>query len=91
MRRHRTALLVCAIAGGVASFMHVRTAAQVVTPRPEELRFQALLNEPVATPDRRGVVAGTAALLVKDRLTGQCFLAVTIGDSVGLSPTSCQP
>jgi hypothetical protein len=75
---------------GVAA-TYVRTRAQVATPRPNELRFQAVLNEPIATPDQRSVVAGTSALLVKDRVTGLCFLAVTIGDSMGLSPTPCQP
>jgi hypothetical protein len=50
-----------------------------------------VLNEPLATPDQRSVVAGTSALLVKDRVTGLCFLAVTIGDAMGLSPTPCQP
>jgi hypothetical protein len=48
-----------------------------------------LLNEPIATSNGRAVVAGTSALVVKDRVTGQCFLAVTIGDSMGLSPATC--
>jgi hypothetical protein len=69
--------------------MYVRAGAQVVTPRPGELRYQALLSEPIATPNRGAVVAGTSALLVKDRVTGQCFLAVTVGNSVGLSAAEC--
>jgi hypothetical protein len=69
--------------------VYVRAAAQVATPRPEELRFQALLTQPIATADRRSVVAGTSALLVRDRVTGQCFVAVTVGDSVGVSAASC--
>ena len=40
--------------------------AQVLTPPPEQLRFQALLTEPIATPDRRSVVAGTNVMVVKD-------------------------
>jgi hypothetical protein len=69
-----------------------RAGAQVMTPRPEELRFQMVLNEPIAAPQRGGgVVAGTSAVLVKDRLTGQCFVAVTIGNAMGLSPATCQP
>jgi hypothetical protein len=80
-----TMLLLVAMA-----MIYVRAAAQVVTPRPEELRFSALLNEPIATANHRAVVAGTSALLVKDRVTGQCFLAVTIGDSMGLSPAACE-
>ncbi len=79
----KTTLALVAASSGMAAAMYVRAGAQVMTPRPEELRFQALLSEPIAAPDRRGVVAGTSALLVKDRLTGQCFIAVTIGDGVG--------
>ena len=79
------------LATGSLGTMYVGADAQVLTPRPEDLRFQVLLNEPLAEPNRRGVVAGTSALLVKDRLTGQCFVAVTIGNSMGLSPAACQP
>jgi hypothetical protein len=79
------------LASAGAATTYVRARAQVVTPRPNELRFQVVLNEPLATPDQRSVVAGTSALLVKDRVTGLCFLAVTIGDAMGLSPTPCQP
>ena len=73
----------------VLAAMYVRAEAQVLTPPPAELRYQALLSEPIATPDRRAIVAGTSAMLVKDRVTGRCFLAVTIGNSMGLSPTDC--
>ena len=76
---------------GVATTLYVRVAAQVVTPRPGDLRYQALLSEPIATPNRAAVVAGTSAMLVTDRVTGRCFLAVTIGNSVGLAPTVCGP
>lgn len=86
----RTALALVVATSGLAA-MYVRAGAQVVTPRAEELRFQTVLSEPIAAPDRRGVVAGTSALLVKDRLTGQCFVAITIGDGVGLSPARCEP
>ena len=80
--------LACAV---VAGALIVRAGAQVLTPRPEELRFEAVLTEPIATPDRRSVVAGTSALLVRDRRSGQCYLAVTIGHSVGLAPARCEP
>ena len=89
-KTYKSVMLVSVIAAAVTAAMYGRTAAQVVTPRPEELRFQALLSEPIATPNQRGVVAGTSALLVKDRRTGQCFLAVTIGDAMGLSATACE-
>jgi hypothetical protein len=73
----------------VLATLYVRARAQVVTPRPEELRYQALLTEPIAAPEGRSVVAGTSALLIKDRVSGQCFLAVTVGNSLGLSPATC--
>jgi hypothetical protein len=69
--------------------MYLRGQAQVVTPRPEDLRYQAVLTEPIATPERRSVVAGTSALLIRDRVTGQSFLAITVGDSVGVSAATC--
>ena len=74
----------------VTATMGVRAGAQVVTARPEELRFYTLLSEPVAAPGRRGVVAGTSAMLVKDRITGQCFVAITVGNALGLSPATCE-
>jgi hypothetical protein len=87
---YRTLPLALVLLALVMATMYARAGAQVVTPRPEELRFQALVSEPIATPDRRAVVAGTSALLVRDRLTGQCFVAVTIGGSMGLSPAACE-
>jgi hypothetical protein len=68
---------------------YVRGRAQVLTPPPQELRYQTLLMEPIATETQQAVVAGTSVLLIKDRITGQCFLAVRIGDSAGLSPSPC--
>jgi hypothetical protein len=63
--------------------------AQVLTPRPQELRFQALLNEPIATPDGKSVVAGTSALMVRDRETGQCYVIVTLGSAISMSSAGC--
>lgn len=91
MTRAFMIVVVAVILTASIAAMYVRASAQVLTPRPEDLRFQVLLNEPIAEPNRRGVVAGTSALVVKDRLTGQCFVAVTIGNSMGLSPAACQP
>jgi ABC-type cobalamin transport system permease subunit len=88
-RTYRTVIVALAAISAAMATMYVRADAQLVSPRPEELRFQALLNEPIAEPGRRGVVAGTSALLVKDRRTGQCFVAITIGNAMGLSPAAC--
>ena len=74
----------------IMSALYVGVRAQVVvTPRPEELRFQLLANEPVAAIDGRGVVPGVSTLFIRDRATGQCFVAVSLGNSVGLSPATC--
>ncbi len=89
MRTPHKALMLGSVLSVLITSMYIRAGAQIVTPRPVELRYQALLNEPIATPDRGAVVAGTSALLVKDRVTGQCFLAVTVGNSVGLSAAEC--
>jgi hypothetical protein len=80
--------LVAAVAVG-ALIGHVH--AQVLTPPPDQLRFEAVLNEPIGTPDRRSVVAGTSALLIRDRRSGQCYLAVTVGNGVGLADARCEP
>ena len=68
-----------------------RANAQVLTPPPDQLRFEAVLNEPIGTPDRRSTVAGTSALLIRDRRSGQCYLAVTVGNGVGLADARCEP
>lgn len=81
------ALMLLAVA--LAS-VYVRAFAQVLTPRPEEVRFEAILNQPIAASGRRGIVGGTSAIVIKDRRTGQCFVAVTIGNSMGLSPAACE-
>lgn len=85
-------MLAGSLVGAVAAGALIgRAHAQVLTPPPDQLRFEAILNEPIGTPDRRSVVAGTSALLVRDRRSGQCFLAVTVRDSVGLAPARCDP
>ena len=87
---HRTLTLAAVLLALVMSALYVQVRAQVtVTPRPEELRFQVLVNEPVASTDRRGVVPGVSALVMRDRSTGQCFVAVTLGNAIGLSPAPC--
>ena len=87
--RYPHRLLIAVLALVLALPLMFTARAQVLAPRPEELRFQALLNEPVATADRHSVVAGVNALLVKDRRSGQCYVAITVGPSVGLAPATC--
>jgi len=91
--KHRNGLILAALAlmlliGLPLVFTTLR--AQVVTARPEELRFQAVLHEPVAAPDRRSVVAGTDALLIKDRRTGQCYVAISVGQSMAMAAAACE-
>lgn len=85
--RSVTVLLV--VVSVMLAALYVRARAQVINPRPEELRYQALLTQPIATPQRQSVVAGVSALLIRDRTSGECYLAVMIGNSVGLSPATC--
>jgi hypothetical protein len=89
-RTSKALILASLLLAVVMAAVSAGAGAQVVTPRPEELRYYTLLSEPVAAPGRRGVVAGTSAMLVKDRITGQCFVAITVGEGVGLSPSACE-
>jgi hypothetical protein len=70
-----------------AVFVHAR--AQVLASGPERVRFQMLSNEPIATPDGGAVVAGSSASVVRDRRTGQCYVAVTMGSAMGLDRVDC--
>ena len=70
-----------------AGFGYAR--AQVLSPKPEDLRFQLLINEPIATPDRRSVVAGTSALVLKDSRSGHCHVVVTVGGAIAMAPVEC--
>jgi len=79
-----TAGLLIAFGAGYGS-----ARGQVMTPRPDTVRFQMVTNEPVAAPDNRSVVAGWSAMVIKDRLTRQCFAAVTEGESMSTTPVNC--
>jgi hypothetical protein len=81
-------IALCMLIGG--SLFWSVSRAQVLSPRPEELRFQVLLHEPVAAPDRRSVVAGTDALLIKDRRAGQCYVAISVGQSLAMTASACE-
>jgi hypothetical protein len=62
---------------------------QVLIPKPEDVRFVLLSNEPIATPDRHSVVAGWSSMLFKDRRTGQCYVAFTGGSASAVAPVTC--
>ena len=85
----RTSTVLLVMVSVILAALYAHARAQVITPRPEDLRYQALLTQPIATPERQSVVAGASALLIRDRTSGQCFLAVLVGNSVGLSPATC--
>lgn len=90
-RKHTYVLLLASLLLLIAlPLVFSAVGAQVLSPRPEELRFQLLLHEPVAAPDRRSVVAGTDALLVKDRRTGQCYVAISVGQSMAMAGAPCE-
>jgi hypothetical protein len=73
----------------VLAYSWPRANAQVFVPRPEDVRFQLLANEPVAAPDGRSTVAGWSALTLKDRRTNQCFVAFTQGSEMSALPVPC--
>jgi hypothetical protein len=81
------AALVTVLAG--FAMIYLPAQAQVLAPRPEDLRFQVISDEPIAAPDRRSVVAGTSAMVVKDLRTGRCYLAVTIVRGTSMAPVDC--
>ena len=85
----RLSVAVLTVALVVVAVLAGRARAQVVTPRPENLRFEMVLSEPIAMTGRTGVVAGTSAVLLKDRRTGQCHVAITIGSAMGMAPAEC--
>ena len=90
-RKHTYALLLASLLLQIGlPLVFPAARAQVLSPRPEELRFQVLLHEPVAAPDRRSVVAGTDALLVRDRRSGQCYVAISVGQSMAMASASCE-
>ena len=66
-----------------------RTRAQVAIPRPEDVRFQLLVNEPIAAPDGRSVVPASSALVLRDRRTSQCYIVVSVGSTMAMAPAAC--
>jgi hypothetical protein len=64
--------------------------AQVLIPRPEDVRFELVTQEPIAAPGRGSVVAGWYALVVKDRRTGTCYIALTQGNEMAMAPGECE-
>jgi hypothetical protein len=73
----------------IAGVLFRPSHAQVLTARPDEVRFQMVTNEPIAAPDRRSVVAGASAMVIKDQRTGQCYLVVTVAQSTSMAPAAC--
>jgi hypothetical protein len=82
--RKRRIVLAGTVVGGVIAWSVAATAGggQIVTARPESLRFQLIGNEPIAGPDGRAVVAGWAVLMFKDRTTQQCYAVLREGPAL---------
>jgi hypothetical protein len=68
-----------------------RARAQVLIPRAEDVRFELVTQEPIASPDHRSVVAGWYAVIVKDRRNGKCYVALTQGNEMAMAPGDCDP
>ena len=68
-------------------------ATQVaLVPNASEVRFQLIGNEPIAGPDGHALVKDWAALMFKDRKTGECYLVFARGsDMSAASVATCRP
>jgi hypothetical protein len=91
MRRAVTPAVILAIFLVVLAVGLEWTRAQVLIPRPDEVRFQLITNEPVAAPDRRAVIPGWSAQVIKDWQTSQCFVAISANREIAISPVACPP
>jgi hypothetical protein len=87
----RLSWVALAVAVIVIAMLVGRLRAQVLIPKSADLRFEMLLNEPIATAGRDAVVAGTSASVVRDRRSGQCYVAITVGRTMAMAPGSCGP
>jgi hypothetical protein len=85
----RLLLAATAIALVLIAAAYAHAHAQVLTARAEDVRFQLVTNEPIAAPEGRSIVAGTSALVLKDRRTGECFAAVTVGSAMAMVRVQC--
>jgi hypothetical protein len=81
-----TVVVVCVALAVIMAAYRV-AAMQVATPKPDDLRFQLLGNEPIAAPDGRALVRGWSVLMFKDRRSGNCYVAFTRGDSITATQT----
>ena len=63
--------------------------AQGMFPGPDRVRFRMISNEPIATSDGGAVVAGSSAIVVQDRRTGQCYVAVSVGSAMAMERIDC--
>jgi hypothetical protein len=63
----------------------------ILTPNPQDVRFQLLGNEPIAAPDGYSVVNGWSVLVFKDRKAGQCYVAFTRGSDIAATQAQSCP
>jgi hypothetical protein len=78
--------MVCVLVFVLGVFRPVSATQVVLVPNAGELRFQLIGNEPIAGPDGRALVKDWAALMFKDRKTGECYLVFSRGS--GMSAAS---
>ena len=88
-RRYKILMAALGALSVVMTTLYVGASAQIPTTQPVETRYQLLLTSAVANPSRTGQVTDMGTRLIQDRVTGQCFLVVGIGDSIGLSAAEC--
>jgi hypothetical protein len=69
----------------------VTTHGQIgLTIMPDKLRFRVIGDEPIATPDVRGVVSGMKVIVLRDSKSDQCYVMFAYGAAMSTTgPSAC--
>jgi len=80
---------VSALLGALLARTVPRVSAQGTLSNPAQLRFRLVLDELVASPDGRSIVAGWKAVGLRDMRTDQCYVAFINGEAMSVGPSVC--
>jgi hypothetical protein len=86
-RRTLVVTILCAVATMifVIGSRGVTATPQVLVPSPGTLRVRLVGNEPIATPDRRSILAGWEVLVFEDLDSSTCYLTFAHGSGVAVA------
>jgi len=87
----RTRLLAaCALLVAVLGVLAWQTHVRAQIPMADDMRFQMIGDEPIASPDSRSFVTNWRAVMLRDRRTQQCYVAFVTDRAMSLSaPLAC--